>query len=235
MKYSIIVPFYNEEKNVLLLNEEINKAINSIIKDSTREFEIIYVDDGSKDKTYEKMLECKKNQYKTKLIRHKYNLSQSSALFTGIKFSNYDNLIFLDGDGQNDPIDIIKLVKLYNTNKYGLVGGLRLKRKDNIIKRISSLFANYIRNLVLKDNCRDTGCSLKIFSKTIFMKMPYFDGIHRFLPALFKAYGCVTTFIPVNHRHRKFGTSNYGTFDRAIRGIRDLIKVYFLIRKLKND
>ena len=229
MKFSIIIPCFNEEENIENLILEIDKYLADQIK-----YEIIIVDDCSNKKTKDIILNIK-SKTNLRLISNSQNMGQSYSIFKGIKNSRFENIITIDGDGQNDPIDIMKLINIYNTSTYGLVGGLRLKRKDNIIKRISSLFANYIRNLVLKDNCRDTGCSLKIFSKTIFMKMPYFDGIHRFLPALFKAYGCVTTFIPVNHRHRKFGTSNYGTFDRAIRGIRDLIKVYFLIRKLKND
>ena len=152
--------------------------------------------------------------------------------------SNSSNkiIITIDGDGQNDPADIPKLLDIYNSNNnIKLIGGIRIKRQDSYIKIISSKLANSIRSKILDDQCKDTGCSLKIFDKDIFLNFPYFNGIHRFLPALFKAYGCDTTFIPVNHRHRKFGTSNYGTFDRAIRGIRDLIKVYFLIRKLKND
>ena len=200
MKYSIIVPFYNEEKNVFLLNEEINKAINSIIKDSTREFEIIYVDDGSKDKTYEKMLECKKNQYKTKLIRHKYNLSQSSALFTGIKFSNYDNLIFLDGDGQNDPNDLIKMVQLFEQGK-DMVTGWRKNRKDNfIVKTLPSIFANSIVRIFTNSKIHDQGCGIKILKKEMIDFNVVWGDFHRLLSARLSNNLYEIEEVEVNHR-----------------------------------
>ena len=174
MKFSIIIPCFNEEKNIENLILEIDKYLADQIK-----YEIIIVDDCSNKKNKNIILNIK-SKTNLRLISNSQNLGQSYSICKGIKNSNFENIITIDGDGQNDPIDIMRLIKLYNTSTYGLVGGLRLKRKDNIIKRISSLFANYIRNLVLKDNCRDTGCSLKIFSKTILQKMPYFDGIHRF-------------------------------------------------------
>ena len=112
-----------------------------------------------------------------------------------------------------------------------MVGGIRKKRQDSFIKILSSKIANYIRSKILNDNCKDTGCSLKVFSKNIFLEFPYFDGIHRFLPALFKGYGHKTDFINVNHRVRKYGKSKYGTIDRLFRGIRDIIKVKNIINK----
>jgi dolichol-phosphate mannosyltransferase len=156
-------------------------------------------------------------------------MGQSKALLTGIIKSKYNTIITLDGDGQNNPNDIRKLMEIYFNSNYFLVGGIRLNRKDNFVKNISSKLANFIRQLVLKDECIDTGCSLKIFDKKIFLNFPFFNGIHRFLPALFKGYNKETCFIEVDHRQRNAGVSKYGTFDRLFVGIRDIIKVRNII------
>ena len=120
--------------------------------------------------------------------------------------------------------------KYLSNKETKLVGGIRIKRKDNLIKKISSKIANNVRSKILKDNCQDTGCSLKVFDKEIFILFPYFDWIHRFLPALFTGYGYKTLFINVNHRKRKFGISKYGTMNRLFKGIRDIIRVKKIIR-----
>ena len=152
----------------------------------------------------------------------------------GINSSKYNTIVTIDGDGQNNPIDIPKLANVYFSNKnLYLVGGIRKNRKDNFKKIISSKIANLIRKKLLNDNCNDTGCSLKIFDKETFLRFPPFNGMHRFLPALFKGYGKNTDFINVDHRKRKFGISKYGTFDRMIRGIRDMIRVLIIIKKIK--
>ena len=139
----------------------------------------------------------------------------------------------MDGDLQNNPKDIHRLLEVYNNKKFDLIGGLRLKRKDSFIKIISSKIANKFRSYILNDGCIDTGCSLKVFKKNHFLKLPYFDGIHRFLPALFRGFGYNTHFIPVDHRHRASGISKYGTFLRLFKGIRDLIKVKLIINRYK--
>ena len=126
-----------------------------------------------------------------------------------------------------------KLSNFFSNNDISLVGGIRLKRKDNYVKIISSILANYVRNFILKDNCTDTGCSLKVFDKHIFESFPFFDGIHRFLPALFSGYGKKTFFLNVDHRNRLYGYSKYGTVSRLIRGIRDIIKVVRIINNYK--
>ena len=168
-----------------------------------------------------------------RFIKNKKNIGQSFSILAGIKNSIYDTIVTLDGDGQNNPEDIPKLLEIYfNQDKYYLVGGLRLKRKDNFIKRISSKIANKVRQSILKDNCSDTGCSLKVFSKKIFLQFPEFKSMHRFLPALFKGYGYGTYFIEVEHRNREKGKSKYGTLDRLFRGIFDLINVKLMINKI---
>ncbi len=226
---SIVIPVYNEEKNILPLIKEIFDNLNTLIN-----FEIIVVDDCSIDNTYKTLIESNYFE-KIKIIKNIKNLGQSGALKEGIKNSIYENIVTLDGDGQNPPKDIIKITKVYFEGNFSLVGGLRLKRKDNIIKIISSKIANYIRSLILKDNCKDTGCSLKIFRKDIFLSLEFFNGIHRFLPALFKAHNKKTYFISVDHRSRLNGNSNYGTFDRLFQGIKDLIKVFIMINRIKKD
>ncbi len=233
-KISIVIPVFNEELNINTLVEEIYLSIQNI----DIEFEIIIIDDASTDNSNEliKVL-AKKKEYKIKFIENKYNRGQSYSLHKAIKHANFETIITLDGDGQNNPVDIPNLIKLYfsDINLY-LVGGIRKKRKDNFIKIFSSRVANHIRKFILKDNCNDTGCSLKIFDKKTFLLFPFFDGIHRFLPALFRGYAKKTLFIDVDHRKRIYGISKYGTIRRLFQGIIDIIKVLIIIKKFrKND
>ena len=226
-KFSIVVPFFNEYENIINIHTEIESVIKFI---KNIDFEIIFVDDASNDGSFEIFKKLEKD-YKIKLITNKSNLGQSKSIFLGIKKSSFDNIITLDGDGQNDPNDIPKLIEFYQNKNCDLLGGIRKKRKDSILKIISSIVANSIRSAILKDNCKCTGCSLKIFKKNIFLKFPFFNGMHRFLPALFNGYGYETFFIDVNHRRRKYGTSKYDTFFRLIYGIRDIMRVSKIIRK----
>ena len=222
--FSVIIPLYNEQKNIIDLLDEIKINLSNHEK-----YEIILIDDASDDDTLNtiKLVENKK----IKILENKKNLGQSFSIHTGIKHSSFNIIITIDGDGQNDPIDINNLLDIYLSNsEIKLVGGIRNKRRDNYIKIISSKIANYIRSKILNDNCLDTGCSLKVFDKDIFLNFPYFDGMHRFLPALFKGYGYNTSFINVNHRKRKFGISKYGTIIRLFKGIRDIIKVKKIIK-----
>ena len=140
----------------------------------------------------------------------------------------------MDGDCQNDPKDIPKLLTNYfNNEDCFLVSGIRVKRKDSTSKILASKIANFVRSLILNDKCPDTGCSLKIFSKKIFLKFDQFDGIHRYLPAFFKKYGSKNIYIPVNHRYRKFGISKYNNSRRLFKGIKDIIKVMKILSKIK--
>ena len=223
-KISIIIPTYNEVKNIQSLYNEIVSSSHQLT-----DYEIIFVDDASTDGSKE-LLNKLHEQKLIKLITHKKNTGQSQSILTGIKQAEFDTIVTLDGDGQNNPSDILKLLKIYlSPNNFSLVGGIRVKRMDNIIKIISSKIANKIRSIVLNDDCPDTGCSLKVFSKKIFLHFPFFDGIHRFLPALFKGYGYKTCFISVDHRLRIHGKSNYGIRDRLFKGINDLIRVKKII------
>tara|TARA_Y100001970_G_C14146533_1_gene810162 strand:+ start:630 stop:1325 length:696 start_codon:yes stop_codon:yes gene_type:complete len=226
---SIIIPVFNEAENIESLMKEIQQVLEKKIN-----YEIIIVNDCSVDNTLK--LLSKINIVNIKVINHNKNLGQSKSILTGIKNSNYDTIVTIDGDSQNNPKDIIKLHDIYfSQNIYSLVGGLRIKRKDSIIKILSSKIANSIRQFFLDDNCKDTGCSLKIFNKKIFLSLPYFDGIHRFLPALYKGYGHKTFFIDVDHRARIKGQSKYGTIDRLIKGVYDLFRVKKILKDIKKN
>ena len=230
MNFSIIIPVFNEESCITNLVDEIFLSLNN--KDL---FDVIIVNDASTDTT-DKKLENLKKKYLEKIIvlNNNINLGQSLSIIKGIKMSKNDTIVTIDGDGQNNPKDINSLLKIYfSDDDLFLVGGIREKRKDNILKIISSKIANKIRGYILSDDCKDTGCSLKVFDRKVFLSFPEFNGIHRFLPALFKGYGKKTVFINVDHRARIYGYSKYGTFYRAIFGIRDLIRVYKIIKEYK--
>ena len=225
--FSIVIPLFNEEHNIIPLYNEILSSLKSF-----KDYEIIFVDDASTDLTLEKISNI--HDVKLKIIKNIRNKGQSYSLLKGIKNSSNKIIVTLDGDGQNDPTDIPKLLECYLSNKHiDLIAGIRHKRKDSLIKIISSKIANYIRSKILKDNCLDTGCSLKVFNKEIILKFPFFNGIHRFLPALFIGYGYKASYLKVNHRKRKFGISKYGTFNRLFKGIKDMIRVYYIIRQNK--
>ena len=229
--FSIVIPVYNESTNIEKLVPEI---FNSLTK--YQKYELILINDGSNDNTLEVIKKIKKN-YSLLLINNETNKGQSFSIWAGIKKSHYNTIVTLDGDGQNNPNDIPKLLDEYFSKKlYSLIGGIRKNRKDNFLKLISSKIANQIRSFILKDNCVDTGCSLKVFDKEIFLSFPFFDGLHRFLPALFKGFGKNTLFIDVDHRPRISGISKYGTLDRLYKGIIDIIRVKKIIRtnKMKN-
>jgi len=230
ISFSIVIPVFNESENIINLIKEITEVLKSKICN----YEIIIVDDCSTDTTHLLIEEITKKNNFIRLLKNNSNKGQSYSIYKGIGVSKYKNIITLDGDGQNDPSDILKILNVYESNiSLDLVGGLRINRKDNLTKIISSKIANTIRKRILKDNCDDTGCSLKFFKKDIFLTFPFFDGIHRFIPALFSAYGSATEFIPVNHRKRNFGKSNYGTLNRMFNGIRDIYKVKNIIKNIK--
>ena len=225
---SIIIPIFNEKDNIVDLLEEIYFFLSSFIN-----FEIIVVNDASTDFSYE-ILKTKKESLLFTVISHKKRMGQSKAILSGIKESKYDSIVTIDGDGQNNPKDILKLIELYfNKEHFDLIGGLRKKRKDNYIKILSSIIANKVRMQILGDKCSDTGCSLKIFNKKIFLSFPFFEGIHRFLPSLFEGVGYKTKYVEVDHRLRIRGKSKYGTWKRLYKGIIDIYKVKTIINKLK--
>lgn len=228
--FSIIIPIFNESKNLVKLVNEINISLKDF-----RTYEIILINDASKDDTINIVNNNLLNQ-KIKLLNNEKNKGQSFSIFRGIKEASYEIIITLDGDGQNNPKDIPKLLEYYISNKdVFLVGGIREKRIDSYVKIISSKVANKIRSKILKDNCIDTGCSLKVFSRKIFLSFPYFNGIHRFLPALFNGYNYKCFYLLVDHRARENGISKYGTFGRLFRGIIDIIKVKKIIKEKKRN
>ena len=233
MKFSIVIPLYNEELNIENILNEIFLTLNGLYYI----YEIVFIDDASTDNTLDVINQLK--NYKNidiSVLKNPSNMGQSLSLVRGIKSSKYKTIVSIDGDGQNNPKDSLKLIKVYQFEKdIYLVGGLRLDRSDTFIKKYSSKIANFVRMSILKDGCKDTGCSLKVFDKFIFLEFPIFDGMHRFLPALFKGFNKKTKFIAVDHRKRIYGKSKYGTIDRLFRGIKDMYKVKKIIKNnLKN-
>jgi len=224
---SIIIPVLNEEKNIGELINEIIVALHKKIK-----YEIVIVDDGSSDGTVKSIKDKIKKYSFIKLISHKKNYGQSQSLRTGIMHSKYDYIVTLDGDGQNDPINILDLISHYKNNTpFFLVIGNRKKRNDNIARIAASRAAFFIRKLLLNDNIPDTGCALKVFQKKDFLLIPFFNHLHRFLPFLFITMGGKVISIYVNHRERKSGISKYSNFQRALVGIYDLFGVIWLRKR----
>tara|TARA_A100001011_G_C14321313_1_gene850822 strand:- start:11294 stop:11995 length:702 start_codon:yes stop_codon:yes gene_type:complete len=230
MNFSIIIPVFNEEKNIHSLIKEIFFSVKN-----EKSYQIIIINDASTDNTSAELDIIKKKFSEVVLVlNNKNNIGQSLSLIKGIEKSKYDTIVTIDGDGQNNPKDIPLLLKKYfEDEEILLVGGIRFKRKDSLVKMLSSRIANNIRKFILNDNCIDTGCSLKVFDRKLFLRFPKFRGMHRFLPALFKGYGSKTFFINVDHRPRKYGYSKYGTLSRLFAGISDLIRVYIIIKKYK--
>jgi dolichol-phosphate mannosyltransferase len=219
--FSLVIPIFNEEHNIEILYNEL--LFNNL---EDKIYEIIFVNDCSTDDSFNVLTKIALSNSKIKILNHNLNMGQSACIKTAAQNTTAEILITMDGDGQNDPSDIHKLLEIYNSiNNYKLVGGIRKIRKDSYSKRIASKLANKIRILILDDGCEDTGCSLKAFDRKQFLKFPFFDGIHRYLPYLFKKFGCKTFFIEVNHRKRIYGKSKYNNLQRGFRGIIDMIRV----------
>jgi dolichol-phosphate mannosyltransferase len=224
---SVVVPVRNEEGNVASLISEIDAALKHMIH------EIIYVDDGSTDNTFGKLRSLQTQFTQLKIIRHAKSCGQSTAVRTGVKAAQYDWVATLDGDGQNNPADIPKLIAAVTLDIELVGGNRRASRRDTWIKRISSVIANTVRSKMLNDDTPDTGCGLKLFKREAFLDLPYFDHMHRFLPALIKRRGGKIVSVPVAHRNREHGKSNYGTIDRLLVGIVDVFGVAWLQRRAK--
>jgi len=225
---SIVVPVRNEEDNVADLISEIRKSLKNKIT-----YEIIYVDDGSTDQTYKNLIALQKTYKELRVIRHQKSCGQSTAVRTGVKHAKFNWIATLDGDGQNNPADIPQLLNALKVGVELVSGNRRHSRRDTWIKRISSLIANGVRSRLLQDDTPDTGCGLKLFSRDAFLDLPYFDHMHRFLPALIKRRGGLIVSVPVSHRPRSHGQSNYGTIDRLLVGIVDLFGVAWLQSRSK--
>ena len=223
---SVVIPVCNEEESIGVLIEEITQALVQ-----KYQHEIIVVDDGSTDKTLEVLSKIKKDLPTLRVIKHLQNSGQSTAVRTGVQYANSNWIATLDGDGQNDPADIPNLYNelvSQNLDPWLVVAGYRKKRKDTWLKRISSKYANSIRDRLLRDGTPDTGCGLKVFSRDNFLALPYFDHMHRYIPALFQRQGGRVVSVEVNHRHRTQGTSKYGFHNRLWVGIVDILGVRWL-------
>lgn len=228
---SVVVPVRNEADNILPLIEEIHAAL-----DGVHDFEVIYVNDGSTDATADRLGQARARFPRLRVITHRAGCGQSTAIHTGAEAARGDWIVTLDGDGQNDPADIPKLAALAladTTGRLDLVTGIRAKRRDTWVRRLSSRVANGIRQAMLRDGVADTGCGLKVMRRTAFLRLPYFDHMHRYYPALMLRGGGRIEMVPVNHRPRLRGVSNYGLFDRLWVGITDLFGVAWLLRRVK--
>jgi dolichol-phosphate mannosyltransferase len=227
---SIVVPVRNEAENIAPVIEEIAKAL-----DGRWSYEIIYINDGSTDATGERLAAVMKQRANLRQLRHASSAGQSAAVRTGVRAARGAIVATLDGDGQNNPAFLPELISALEKGgeRVGLAAGQRVGRKDTGFKKFQSRAANAIRNAILKDGTRDTGCGLKAFRREVFLMMPYFDGLHRFLPALMRREGFDIVYIDVIDRPRHSGVSNYGFFDRLWIGIMDLFGVWWLIRRKK--
>jgi len=227
---SIVVPVRNEADNVAPLVNEIVGAL-----DGRWAYEIIYVNDGSTDATGERLLELMKRHPQLRQLRHASSSGQSAAVRSGVRAARGAIVATLDGDGQNNPSFLPALIAEVEKggSRVGLAAGQRVGRKDTGFKRWQSRTANAVRNAILHDGTRDTGCGLKAFRRDVFLSMPYFDGLHRFLPALVRREGFEIAYVDVIDRPRHSGVSNYGFFDRLWIGIMDLAGVWWLIRRKK--
>jgi glycosyltransferase involved in cell wall biosynthesis len=234
MDLSVVIPVKNEAGNIAPLVAEIARAL-----DGRALYEIIYVDDGSEDSTAAEIRRLQPSMPQLRLLRHARSCGQSAAIRSAVKAARGRWIATLDGDGQNDPADIPALWRLAQETTGAnpapppmLIAGRRARRQDSWSKRQASRIANAVRRRLLRDDTPDTGCGLKLFPRTLFLDLPYFDHMHRFLPALVLREGGAVRSVPVNHRPRQRGISKYGVFDRLGVGIADLIGVLWLRRRL---
>jgi dolichol-phosphate mannosyltransferase len=229
MDLSIVIPVKNEAENIAPLVAEIRAALDGFIG-----YEMIFIDDGSNDATAGEIRRLAAETRRLRLLRHTQGCGQSAAIRSGVKAARAAWIATLDGDGQNDPADIPKLWRLSPASSGVapvLVNGNRERRQDSWSKRSASRIANSIRGRLLGDDTPDTGCGLKLFPRALFLDLPYFDHMHRFLPALVLREGGKVHSVGVNHRPRRSGVSKYGVFDRLWVGIIDLLGVMWLKRR----
>ena len=226
MDLSVVIPVKNEAENIAALVGEVCATLDGLV-----EYEILYVDDGSTDTTVAEISRLAAKIPQIRLLRHTRNCGQSAAIRTGVRAAQAAWIATLDGDGQNDPADIATLWRLgrqASADAPMLIVGHRERRRDRSSKRWASGIANAVRGRVLGDRTPDTGCGLKLFPRALFLDLPYFDHMHRFLPALVLREGGAVRSVPINHRPRRRGKSKYGIFDRLGVGIIDLFGVMWL-------
>jgi dolichol-phosphate mannosyltransferase len=231
-RLSVVVPVKNEAENIEPLVREIVAALSDLA-----DFEIVYVDDGSTDTTLAELKRLAAESPRLKIVRHQASCGQSTAVTSGVLASRFAWIATLDGDGQNDPGDIPSLLARLRAARpeenLHMLAGWRANRRDTWLRRASSKVANGVRSGLLKDATPDTGCGLKVFSRETFLRLPYFDHMHRFLPALVQRHGGRVESVVVNHRPRERGTSKYGLHNRLWVGIVDLFGVMWLIRRAR--
>lgn len=231
IEISVVVPVKDEAGNVVPLAREIGAALGR------ERYEVIFVDDGSRDATAAELLSLR-SELPVRVVAHGRNLGQSRAVRTGVRAARASLVVTLDGDGQNDPADIPKLIAAFragaeNSPALGMIAGERAKREDTWKKRMASRYGNGVRRWILSDNAKDTGCGLKVFRRDAFLDLPYFDHMHRYLITLMLREGHEVRFMPVGHRPRGAGRSKYGVWDRALVGLTDLIGVLWLKRRFR--
>jgi dolichol-phosphate mannosyltransferase len=220
---SVVVPLFNEEENVPILQAELTAALRGL------DYEIIFVDDGSADGTSDRIAP----DARIRVLRFERNAGQSAAMYAGLLSARGDVAVLIDGDLQNDPADIPKLIAEIERGA-DLVCGYRAQRKDTAVKRITSRVANFVRSRFTKDGVRDTGCTLKAMKRECIAALVPFKGMHRFIPALVKGAGYRLVEVPVNHRPRKFGQSKYSLGNRALRATMDMFGVRWLLSRRLN-
>jgi dolichol-phosphate mannosyltransferase len=230
MAVSIVVPVRNEAENIAPLVAEIVAAL-----EGRWAHEIIYVNDGSTDATTERLLALMPQHPNLRQIKHARSTGQSAAVRSGVRAARGAIVATLDGDGQNNPVFLPDLIEAVESGqgRVGLAAGQRVGRKDTGFKKMQSRIANAVRGAILRDGTRDTGCGLKAFPRDVYLMMPYFDGLHRFMPALVRREGLDIAYVDLVDRPRRSGVSNYGFFDRLWIGIMDIAGVWWLIRRKK--
>jgi dolichol-phosphate mannosyltransferase len=230
VQVSVVIPVKDEAGNVVPLAREIAAALGG------ERYEAIFVDDGSRDATASELLGLR-GEMPIRVLSHSRNQGQSRAVRTGVRAAKGHIVVTLDGDGQNDPADIPKLLAGFRAGavdpNFGMLAGEREKREDSWKKRMASRYGNRVRRWLLSDNAKDTGCGLKVFGREAFLTLPYFDHMHRYLITLMLREGYEVRFMPVGHRPRGAGRSKYGVWDRAWVGLADLIGVLWLKRRFR--
>ena len=230
--FSVVVPVCNEAENVEPLAREIDAALNN------RAYEMIFVNDGSTDETAAILKKLKSSLPALRVLSHSFRSGQSAAVASGVRAARASWVATLDGDGQNDPADIPRLIEARDGPEGRgvqlIMGNRKASRKDTAFRKLQSSVANGVRSSLLGDGTPDTGCGIKLFSREVFMDLPRFDHMHRFLPALFQRHGARVVSVPVSHRPRTRGTSKYGMLNRLWVGIVDIGGVMWLRRRYKS-
>lgn len=225
MDFSVVIPLKDEEENIEALIGELETAMQKV----GRPWEVICIDDGSKDHTMQVLQQLKKSKNFLRILAFDRNYGQSSAFDAGFKAARGKFIITLDGDRQNDPADIPKLLEC--SEEYDLICGRRMKRQDSLFKKFLSFIANHVRSRLCGDGIMDTGCSLKLYRTECLRQIKLFHGMHRFLPALFIIEGFRVKEIPVNHRKREKGSTKYNFFNRSLNTIIDMFAVRWMRKR----